>query len=102
MGKRRGPDARALVESQYRLDQPGKLRTMLFFVGPLLLDTFCNRFLPSVFAPSTLRLLGNADYSFAELRRRKRRDRALQLLLLVALPIFAVRSVKALFWLFRR
>jgi len=94
--KRRGPDARALVESQYRLDQPGKFRTLLFFVGPLLLDTFCNRLLPSVFAPSTLRLLGNADYSFSEIRMRKRRDRALQLLLLGALPVLAVRAARAM------
>jgi len=96
--KRRGPDAKALVESQYRLDQPGKFRTLLFFVGPLLLDTLCNRLLPSVFAPSTLRLFGNADYSFAELRMRKRRDRSLQLLLLVALPVLAVRTVQTVFW----
>ncbi|CAE7660190.1 kmo [Symbiodinium sp. CCMP2592] len=81
--RRRAPEAKCLVECQRRFDQPTDLRFALAFVLPLVLDSIFSKALPAIFGPSILALFQDGELSFTAARRRKRRDRALQVLLLL-------------------
>lgn len=73
----RSPDAKALVQISRSLDGG-----FLTFVLPLIVDSVLNKALPRVFAPNKIAMLQDQDLSFSHILRRKRLDRALQLLLL--------------------
>ncbi|CAE7536836.1 kmo [Symbiodinium natans] len=93
--RRRASQARCLVECQRRFDQPTDLRFALAFVLPLVLDSIFSKILPSVFAPSILALFQDGELSFTAARWRKRRDRALQVLLILgvfSLSVLAARG----------
>jgi hypothetical protein len=87
----RAKDAEALVTLSHSLDGG-----FLTFVGPLILDSLLNRLLPDVFSPNIIASLQNEKWSFAQIRARKRVDRALQVGLLGGLLFVVVRLVAVL------
>lgn len=87
----RAKDAEALVTLSHSLDGG-----FLTFVGPLILDSMLNRLLPAVFSPNIIASLQNEKWSFAQIRARKRVDRALQVGLLGGLLFVAVRVAAVL------
>lgn len=87
----RAKDAEALVTLSHSLDGG-----FLTFVGPLILDSMLNRLLPGVFSPNIIASLQNEKWSFAQIRARKRVDRALQVGLLGGLLFLAVRVATVL------
>lgn len=74
---RRAADAEALVRISRGLDRPG-WRGFFSFVLPLILDGVCAKAAPGLFAPNTIAMLQKDEYTFTQVARRKRRDRALQ------------------------
>ncbi|CAK0812099.1 unnamed protein product [Prorocentrum cordatum] len=97
----RAPDARSLVEMQHGLDQPGRLRTLLFVVGPAKVDALCCRLLPSVFSPSVFKLFDGCSLPFAQIQVMKRRDRKLQLAVLALAVVVSGVSFGRLVYLVR-
>lgn len=87
----RAKDAEALVTLSHSLDGG-----FLTFVGPLILDSMLNRLLPGVFSPNIIASLQNEKWSFAQIRARKRVDRALQVGLLGGLLFVVVRLAAVL------
>jgi len=86
--KKRGPEAKNIVEISHRLDQG-----ILFFILPLILDSILHKSFPKIFSPNTLASLNNEKKTFTQIRWRKRLDRAMQLImgsgiLLLAKKIF--------------
>lgn len=88
----RAKDAESLVVLSHSLDGG-----FLTFVGPLILDSMLNKLLPAVFSPNIIASLQNEAWSFTQIRRRKRLDRAMQVGLLAGLMWVVVRAVSALF-----
>jgi 2-polyprenyl-6-methoxyphenol hydroxylase-like FAD-dependent oxidoreductase len=89
--EKRAKDAEALVVLSHSLDGG-----FLTFVGPLILDSLLHKLLPKVFSPNIIASLQNEQWSFAQIRARKRWDRALQVGLLAAAAAVALRVVAAL------
>jgi hypothetical protein len=87
----RGKDAEALVVLSHSLDGG-----FLTFVGPLILDSMLHRLLPQMFSPNIIASLQNEKWSFSQIRKRKRVDRALQTVLLASLAALMLRVVAAL------
>lgn len=87
----RAKDAEALVKLSHSLDGG-----FLTFVGPLILDSLLHKLLPKVFSPNIIASLQNEQWSFAQIRARKRWDRALQVGLAGAAAAVLVRLVAAL------
>ena len=92
--EKRAADARALVKISRGFDGKGKLGTACF-VGPLVVDSKLHKMLPSVFSPPLLRAIQNEDNAFADLRKRKRRERGLQVAALAASAAAARALVRA-------
>ena len=83
---KRAAEARVLVELSRSFDRRG-LAGFATFIGPIIMDAIFGK-LPIVgklFAPNTLALLQNPEYTYAMVRWRKRADRAVQLALLAAI-----------------
>ena len=83
---KRAAEARVLVELSRSFDRRG-LAGFATFIGPIIMDAIFGK-LPLVgklFAPNTLALLQNPEYTYAMVRWRKRADRAVQLALLAAI-----------------
>ena len=87
----RSKDAEALVVLSHSLDGG-----FLTFVGPLILDSMLNRLLPKIFSPNIIASLQNEKWSFAQIRARKRVDRAMQVGLLAGLTLLLARVVVGL------
>lgn len=87
----RAKDAEALVLLSHSLDGG-----FLTFVGPLILDSMLHRNLPQIFSPNIIASLQNEKWSFSQIRKRKRVDRALQAALLAGFAAVVVRVVAAL------
>lgn len=92
--RRRAKEAKALVQISRALDRPGRLG-FITFVLPLILDVVFNKLAPRIFAPNTIAMLQRVGMSFCDVARRKRRDRALQL---VILGTAAAAMAKAGIW----
>ena len=73
---KRGPEAKALVQISRGLDRPGFLGFVTFIL-PIILDSVFHAALPRVFGPNVIASL-QQDGTFVDVRRRKRRDRLLQ------------------------
>mmetsp|Transcript_71797 Transcript_71797/g.187171 ORF Transcript_71797/g.187171 Transcript_71797/m.187171 type:complete len:102 (+) Transcript_71797:2-307(+) len=86
---------------QHGLDQPGRLRTLLFVVGPAKVDALCCRLLPSVFSPSVFKLFDGCSLPFAQIQVMKRRDRKLQLAVLALAVVVSGVSFGRLVYLVR-
>jgi len=78
----RADDAFTLVRLSHMFDRPG-LGTFVCFLLPIILDNIFHTALPSVFAPNALRLLQDPNLRFVDVAQRKRRDRLLQVAILV-------------------
>lgn len=78
---RRAPESRTLVRISRDLDRPGKLG-FLFFVVPIILDAVFAKACPKLFMPNVITMLQKESYTFQKLARRKRFDRALQLIII--------------------
>ena len=78
----RAPDAKALVQISRGFDRPG-LRGFVTFILPIILDSVFHAKCPRVFGPNTIASL-QQDGTFVDVRRRKRRDRCLQVAVLAA------------------
>jgi 2-polyprenyl-6-methoxyphenol hydroxylase-like FAD-dependent oxidoreductase len=89
--QKRAKDAESLVVLSHSLD--GGFMT---FVGPLILDSLLHKLLPKVFSPNIVASLQNEQWSFAQIRARKRWDRAMQVGLMGAAAVVFVRVVAAL------
>ncbi|GAB5037954.1 fad dependent oxidoreductase [Nannochloropsis oceanica] len=77
------PQAKALVEFQASFDYDAKTTEgFLRFILPLILDGIFHRYFPTIFAPNGIRLLQDHRSSFTQTRRRKRRDRIGQVLVI--------------------
>uniref|UniRef100_A0A383WGF8 FAD-binding domain-containing protein n=1 Tax=Tetradesmus obliquus TaxID=3088 RepID=A0A383WGF8_TETOB len=87
----RAKDAEALVVLSHSLD--GGFTT---FVGPLILDSMLHKLAPKIFSPNIIASLQNEAWSFAQIRARKRWDRALQVGLLAAVGVVLLRMAAAL------
>ncbi|KAG1664707.1 hypothetical protein FOA52_006682 [Chlamydomonas sp. UWO 241] len=72
----RAKDAEALVEMSRQLDGG-----FLTFVLPLITDSITSCFAPALFSPSVISSMQNEAWSYAQVRQRKARDRALQVVL---------------------
>mmetsp|Transcript_20579 Transcript_20579/g.46211 ORF Transcript_20579/g.46211 Transcript_20579/m.46211 type:complete len:556 (+) Transcript_20579:66-1733(+) len=101
--ERRAEDARALVRISRGFDGPGPIGTARFVV-PLLMDSFFNKALPSVFTQPILRALQDEKMTFSGLERRKRWERLLQVTTIAtvlgsgfAVTAALIRRVRALF-----
>lgn len=93
----RAADAEALVVLSHSLDGG-----FLTFIGPLILDSMLNKLLPAVFSPNIIASLQNEKWSFSQIRRRKRVDRAMQVALLAAAALLAARALAAVLGLAAR
>mmetsp|Transcript_47786 Transcript_47786/g.153949 ORF Transcript_47786/g.153949 Transcript_47786/m.153949 type:complete len:324 (+) Transcript_47786:707-1678(+) len=82
---KRAEEARALVESQYTLDQPADYRFVAKFLLPIILDNVFNKALPQVFSPNLIVMLQDEAYTFQEVRQKKALDRTLQAAVLLPL-----------------
>lgn len=87
----RAKDAEALVVLSHSLDGG-----FLTFVGPLILDSMLHKLLPRVFSPNIIASLQNEAWSFSQIRKRKRLDRAMQVGLLAGLMVVLVKIVGGL------
>ena len=93
------PQAKALVEFQASFDYDAKTTEgFLRFVLPLILDGIFHRYLPALFAPNGIRLLQDHRSTFTQTRRRKRRDRVGQALVIGTV---VAGLGKALVWVVR-
>jgi hypothetical protein len=72
----RAPEAKALVQISRGFDRPGVLG-FATFVLPIILDAVFHGALPRFFGPNAIASL-QRDGTFVQVRRRKRRDRLLQ------------------------
>jgi len=103
---RRAPQAECLVRLQRRFDQPTDLRFALAFVLPIVLDSIFHKMLPSVFAPGTLALCQDGEFSFTQIRRRKFRDRVAQAIVLgtivLAVGALTTATARGTFFLLRK
>eukprot|EP00557_Chaetoceros_sp_GSL56_P003064 CAMPEP_0176491560 /NCGR_PEP_ID=MMETSP0200_2-20121128/8499_1 /TAXON_ID=947934 /ORGANISM="Chaetoceros sp., Strain GSL56" /LENGTH=550 /DNA_ID=CAMNT_0017889001 /DNA_START=214 /DNA_END=1866 /DNA_ORIENTATION=- len=79
--KKRAKESKSLVKLSRELDRPGKLGFFTFIL-PLILDSIFHKILPKVFAPNTISMLQKDGITFSGVRRRKRLDRAAQLVLI--------------------
>jgi len=77
--RQRAKESEVLVKISRELDRPGKLG-FVSFVLPLILDSIFNKMAPKVFAPNTISMLQREGIGFTDVRRRKRMDRALQII----------------------
>lgn len=75
--RRRAGEAKTLVRISRSLDRPGALG-LLTFILPLVLDGIFGKLLPWLFAPNVIALLQKENYTFQQIARRKRMDRAVQ------------------------
>ena len=73
----RASEARELVQLSRGFDGG-----FLSFVLPIILDSLFHRALPGLFAANAISLMQNDQYSYGQVRARKRRDRVGQVLLL--------------------
>lgn len=71
--KIRGKEAKALVEMSRKFDGG-----FLTFILPLIVDSICNKALPSIFSRNSIASLQDERYSFTQVRTRKRLDRLMQ------------------------
>eukprot|EP00597_Dinobryon_sp_UTEXLB2267_P018996 CAMPEP_0201111828 /NCGR_PEP_ID=MMETSP0812-20130820/76548_1 /ASSEMBLY_ACC=CAM_ASM_000668 /TAXON_ID=98059 /ORGANISM="Dinobryon sp., Strain UTEXLB2267" /LENGTH=478 /DNA_ID=CAMNT_0047374993 /DNA_START=108 /DNA_END=1540 /DNA_ORIENTATION=- len=69
----RAKEARALVQLSRVFDG-----SLVRFVLPLIVDSFCHRMLPSVFSPPTISLMQNEKFTYTMVQRRKAWERVLQ------------------------
>lgn len=79
--KKRAKESKSLVKLSRELDRPGKLGFFTFIL-PLILDSIFHKLMPKVFAPNTISMLQKEGITFSGVRRRKRLDRAFQLILI--------------------
>ena len=77
----RGPEAAALVRLSRGLDRPGLLG-FVSFVLPIILDGIFHKFLPRIFSTNTIAMLQRDGITFTGVARKKRFDRALQVLII--------------------
>lgn len=92
--KKRAKESKSLVKLSRELDRPGKLGFFTFIL-PLILDSIFHKMLPKVFAPNTISMLQKDGITFSGVRRRKRLDRAIQLILIGSGMSAAFSGVKA-------
>mmetsp|Transcript_35322 Transcript_35322/g.56749 ORF Transcript_35322/g.56749 Transcript_35322/m.56749 type:complete len:570 (-) Transcript_35322:2874-4583(-) len=71
--RRRAADAKALVDISHGLDGG-----FLTFVLPIILDAMFHKMAPALFMPNTIQMLQKEDWTFSQVGKRKRRDRAVQ------------------------
>ncbi|KAL7576013.1 hypothetical protein ACA910_000800 [Epithemia clementina (nom. ined.)] len=81
--RRRSGEAKALVRISRDLDRPGNLGFVTFII-PLILDSIFNGILPQIFTPNIIAMLQRQEYTFQQVGRRKRLDRAAQVGLVTA------------------
>jgi 2-polyprenyl-6-methoxyphenol hydroxylase-like FAD-dependent oxidoreductase len=79
--RNRAPESKALVRLSRNLDRPGFLGVLTFLV-PIILDGIFGRLAPGLFGPNIIRVLQLENYTFQKAARRKRFDRAMQLLII--------------------
>jgi kynurenine 3-monooxygenase len=82
-------DARALVQMSHTADQG-----FVFFVLPIIMDRIFNKLAPWLFAPSTMQLAQRREWPYRRVQRRKRRDRALQIMILAAIATAIASACK--------
>ena len=75
-------------------DRPG-LRGFLTFVLPIILDSLFHSIAPKLFGPNTIAAL-QQDGTFLQVRRRKRKDRLLQLATIASGLAAAAKAAKLL------
>ena len=93
----RAPEARELVEMSRAFDGG-----FLSFVLPIIVDSIFHRALPAIFAPSTISLMQNDQYTYGQVRSRKRLDRILQGMFLMVFAGTLPSLAKAFLWVFKR
>lgn len=76
----RGPDARAIVKVSHTADQG-----FLFFVLPIILDSFFHKAAPWLFGPTTMRMMQKPNLRPSYVQFKKRLDRVLQVAIIGAL-----------------
>jgi len=76
--KRRAPEAKAMVRISRDLDRPGKLGFVTFIL-PLILDSIFNGIAPKLFQMNVIAMMQREQYTFQQVARRKRIDRAAQI-----------------------
>lgn len=81
--EKRAKDAKTLVRLSRELDRPGTLG-FITFILPIILDSIFSSMAPSIFNPNTITMLQREDLTFGEVARMKRKDRALQVTILVS------------------
>ena len=86
--RKRAEDSRKLVQLSRSGDRPG-IYGLLGFVVPIMMDALFMKVTPGLFAPPVPALIQNENYSFAQVARRKRMDRILQLLILGCFASFS-------------
>jgi hypothetical protein len=93
--QRRAGDAKALVTLSRNLDRPGK-RFYLNFLLPIILDGIFHKLAPAIFGPNIFGMLQRPGIGFRQIQRRKRLDRALQIMMLGSLLSGIGLAVQAL------
>ena len=81
--RHRSPETKTLVRISRDLDRPGVLGFVVFIL-PIILDAIFGKLLPMVFKPNIITMLQNDSYTFQRAARRKRVDRLLQIVILIA------------------
>jgi len=91
---RRAADSEALVMMSRNMDRPGKL-FLFSFLLPLILDGIFHKLAPKVFGPNMFAMFQKQGIGFRQIQKKKRLDRALQLVCLGTLLTSAGLSIKA-------
>ena len=81
--QQRAADSRAMVQLSRELDRPGAIGFVTFIL-PLILDSIFSRLLPGIFETNIINMMQREMLSFRKVARRKRMDRALQVLVLAS------------------
>lgn len=92
----RAPEAKELVELSRGFDGG-----FLAFVLPIIVDSLFNRVWPAIFAPSAISLMQNDQFTYGQVRSRKRLDRIGQGVFLVLFAGMLTSLAKGFLWGFK-
>ena len=92
----RAPEAKELVEMSRGFDGG-----FLSFVLPIIVDSLFHRVCPALFAPSTISLMQNDQFTYGQVRSRKRLDRIGQGVIAVLFAGMLTSLTKGFFWGFK-
>ena len=90
------PEAKQLVELSRGFDGG-----FLSIVLPIIVDSIFNRVWPAIFAPSAISLMQNDQFTYGQVRSRKRLDRIGQGVLLVLFAGMLTSLAKGFLWRFK-